>query len=286
MWNMVQSAPTVARMNIQYKRNKDWKFRILVTADRHLDSKYSRHQLQRKHLREAKENDWPIIDLGDVMDAMQGVKDPRGCRSALIPFLMNKDEYFDAVVNYAADFMAPYSDQFAMIGYGNHETSALRHNGTDLTRRLVKRLNERGRPTLVGCYAGWLKLQLKSSRVQQSLNVWYTHGSGGSAPVTKGAINTNRRAVSYPDAHIILSGHTHDAYNIPLARERLSESGKVYDDKQLHVQVMSYKNATTGVGQGFEKEKGFQPQPTGAYWLELEYDTISDRVVYDAKMAQ
>lgn len=285
MWKIEQVAESVARLRVDWQRNRDWKFRILVTADRHLDSKFSQLKLQKKHLQEAKDGGWPVIDLGDVMDAMQGAKDPRGCRSELLPLLSDKDEYFDAVVDYAYDFLVPYADQLALIGLGNHETSALKHNGTNLTKRLTRRLSQAGSPVLMGGYAGWLRMAFKSGQTQQSLNIRYTHGAGGAAPVTKGVIKTNRRAVVYPDANIVLSGHTHEAYCVPIARERISETCHVFGDDQLHVQVMSYKSATVGRGAGWEVEKEFAAQPVGAYWLEFWHDRGLDRVRYDARRA-
>lgn len=271
---------------MEWKRNKEWKFKILVTADRHLDSIFSKLKLQKKHLNEAKAGGWPVLDLGDVMDAMQGAKDPRACRPELLPKLADKEEYFDAVVDYADDFLSPYADHLALIAPGNHETSALRHNGTNLTKRLTKRLIEAGSPVVMGGYSGWIRLQFSTQKgQQQSINIRYTHGAGGSATVTKGVIKTNRRAVVYPDAHIVLSGHTHEAYCVPIARERVSEACCVYGDEQLHVQVPSYKSATIGRGAGWEVEKEFAAQPVGAYWLVFWYDRNSDRVRYDARRA-
>lgn len=285
MWKIEQVSDTVARLRVDWKRNKEWLFKILVTADRHIDSIFSDLKLQKKHLQEAVAGGWPVIDLGDVMDAMQGAKDPRSCRPELLPKLADKEEYFDAVVDYAYDFLSPYAQNFALLDPGNHETSVLRHNGTHLTRRLTKRLEAAGSPVVMGGYSGWIKIQFTCGNTQQSLNVRYTHGAGGSAPVTKGVIKTNRRAVVFPDAHIVLSGHTHEAYCVPIARERVSEACNVYGDEQLHVQVPSYKSATVGRGVGWEIEKEFAAQPVGAYWLEFWYDRESDRVRYDARRA-
>jgi hypothetical protein len=284
-WEARTISETVTKLDIPFQRNKDWKFRILMTTDRHIDSKFSDLKLQKKHMQEAKDGNWPIFDIGDIMDAMQGTKDPRSCRSELLPHMAVKEEYFDAVVDYAFDFLAPYAKQFAFIGQGNHEVSVLKHNNTNISKRLVNRLIEAGCPGVMGSYAGWIKLQFTCGKAQQSLNLRYTHGNGGGAPVTKGVIQSNRRAVTYPDAHIVISGHTHDAYCVPIARERISEGCTVYADNQLHVQIMSYKNTTTGRGTGWELEKGFQTQPVGAYWLELWYDRSLDRIRYDARRA-
>ena len=139
-WRVSPVSETVAKLIVDYERNQNWEFKILISADRHLDSKHSDLRLQKKHLNEAKANNWPVLDIGDMMDAMQGAKDPRACRSELLPFLSAKDEYFDAVVDYAYDFVSPYARQFALITPGNHETSVLKHNNTNLPKRLVKRM--------------------------------------------------------------------------------------------------------------------------------------------------
>ena len=100
MWAVEQVSETVSRMRISYVANKEWKFRILVTSDRHVDSKHSDLGLQKKHLDIAKKMNWPIVDLGDMMDAMQGRKDPRSSRLDLRSCLGEKEEYFDSVVDY------------------------------------------------------------------------------------------------------------------------------------------------------------------------------------------
>lgn len=284
-WNIVQSGNGVTRISIEHDLNSKWEFKILLSSDRHIDNKHSDLRLQRKHLNEALKNNWPIIDIGDAFDAMQGRKDPRLCRTELVGYLHDKEEYFDAVVDYTYDFLQPYQKQFAMIGLGNHETSVLRHNETNLTKRLVKRLKEGGSKVAMGGYAGWIKLSFTGSSEQRSLNIRYTHGGGGNSPVTKGVIKTNRRAVVFPDANIIISGHTHEAFCLPLARERLSMAGKIYSDNQLHVQIPSYKDSTTGIGSGWEIEKEFPTKPVGAYWLRFFYDRSTRKIKYDATLA-
>ena len=287
MWAVEQVSETVSRMRISYVANKEWEFRILITSDRHVDSKHSDLGLQKKHLDIAKKMNWPIVDLGDMMDAMQGRKDPRSSRLDLRSCLGEKEEYFDSVVDYTSLFLANYAKQFALIGLGNHETSIMRHNETNLVKRVVKRLNAEGGNIVLGAYAGWIKLLFESEggRGRRSINVRYIHGSGGAAPVTKGVLKTGRRGVVYPDANIVLSGHTHEAFVFPITRERLSEQGRVYKDEQLHVQIPSYKDETTGRAQGFGVEKEFSPKPEGAYWLKFWFQRDGHLIRYDAERA-
>jgi len=287
MWKIEPVSDTVQKMRIEYLPNKDWEFRILLTSDRHIDNKHSNLKLQKKHLDVAQQNGWPVLDTGDIMDAMQGRKDPRSSRLAMREIMADREDYFDSVVDFTFDTLEPYADSFALMGLGNHETSILKHNETNLTKRLVKRLQEKQSPVIMGAYSGWLKLLFSTKNSnRKSINIRYTHGGGASAPVTKGVIRTNRRGVAYPDAHISISGHTHEAFCVPIARERVSEQGKVYIDEQLHVQIPSYKDETCGVTHGFSVEKEFAPKPTGAYWLIFWYDWEIHGIKYDAIRAK
>ncbi len=75
----------------------------------------------------------------------------------------------------------------------------------------------------------------------------YHHGYGGGGPVTKDVIQTNRRAVYLPDANIVISGHTHDRWIVPVTRNRISHIGIVVgliDDKTC----MTFEGNTSGSG--------------------------------------
>jgi len=85
--------------------------------------------------------------------------------------------------------------------------------------------------------------------------------------VTKGVIQTNRRAVYLPDADVVLSGHIHQHWQMPITRERLNDLGNVFLDTQTHVSLPSYKRVSRR--DGWEVEKGFAPGPLGAVWLRL-----------------
>lgn len=289
MWKIEEISPTVHRMRIKYVNNMDWKFRILCTSDEHLDHVDSDHYLIKKHLEEAKKHHYPNIKMGDLFCAMQGKKDPRKSRLALRECLNDKEEYFDSVVEYGFDFLKPYAKEYAFQALGNHETAIISHNETNLLNRLITRLKFLDSPVCLGGYSGWIKLQFTHETTgaqRQSINIRYMHGAGGSAPVTKGMIKTNRRAVSFPDADIILSGHTHEAFVAPITREKISDHGKIFKSEQLHVQIPSYKDETTGKAAGFAVEREFPLKPVGAYWLEFWYDPRDCKIKYDAFRAR
>jgi hypothetical protein len=262
-----------------------WEQWILVTSDRHWDSTDSDRAMQKRHLEEAKERNALVVDLGDLFDAMQGRNDKRGAKSAVRPELQRSD-YFSALVESAVDWFGPYAPHFLMLGTGNHETSIMRHNEINLTWHLGRQLNaEHGGNIHLGNYSGWLRFQFKSGRKRTywpAIVAHYHHGSGGSSPVTKGVIQTNRRATYLPDANVVLSGHIHQTWLMPIERERLSDAGTVFLDTQMHVSVPPYKRPSRR--SGWEIEKGMAPSGKGAIWWRLYY--LSDSVRSEFTWAQ
>lgn len=282
-WSVEPVTANTARMRVEMRRNSEWRFYILLTADRHIDHALSDLKMQRRHLKEAQEGGWPVVDIGDLFCAMQGKRDPRSSRKALLDKLNQREEYMDALVDYAYEILGPYADNLALLGLGNHETGALKNNETHLLNRLVDRLNRGGSPAILGGFQGWLKLLFEgeAANARQSVNVRYTHGGGADAPVTKGTIQTNRRAVIYPDANIIISGHTHNQWMMPIPRLRLNDAAREVRDEQLHLQVPSYKDEITGQTDGFAVEKQHSPKPLGAWWLKMWWEK-DQGIRYDA----
>lgn len=249
-----------------------WEQWILVTSDRHWDSVHSDRTMQKRHLDEAVERNALIIDLGDLFDAMQGKADKRGSKSSIRPEHQTAD-YFTSLVETASSWFAPYAGNILMLGTGNHETAIVRHNEINLTWHLARALNAQGGNIHMGKYSGWIKLQFERGNGKRNFTnpiyAYYHHGSGGAAPVTKGVIHTNRRATYLPDANVVLSGHIHQHWLVPVTRERVNNYGSVYTDTQMHVSVPSYK--TVSRREGWEVERGFAPSPTGAVWWRLWY---------------
>ena len=253
-----------------------WEQYVLLTGDRHHDSPKADQKLEKQHLDLALERNAPIIDIGDLFDAMQGREDGRRNKEESRPEHAEKENYFDLLVDSAESFFAPYAHLFAVLGIGNHEASVSKYSGTDMTYRLARRLRESwsGEWPYRGGYGGWLKLRfmLHNSKMQ-NMDLKYFHGSGGGGPVTKGVIQTNRRAVVYPNADIILSGHIHEGWIIVGAtQETINSQGTLGMRNQLHICVPSYKNDYGDGSTGWAVERGMPPKPLGCAWLKLYYD--------------
>jgi hypothetical protein len=243
-------------------------FKALLLADVHIDSKCHLDKQHRKILDAAKEANAPIVKLGDTFDAMQGPHDKRSAKGSTRSDLDGQD-YFDRLVNTAADVYEPYAEQLAYIGMGNHETSVLKHSGTNLTTRLCQELRHRTGKTIVpGGYRGWVRWQftLRDS-CKRSKNMYWCHGAGGGGEMTFGTLKVKRRAAYTPDADIVVSGHIHEDWNLRIARYRLTIHGNETQDEQLHISVPSLKDSSTGKGLSWEHEKEMPPKVSGAYWL-------------------
>lgn len=259
-------AVTTAVFNLEYDEQQ----KFLLRADTHRDSIACNRELEQEHLEKAVEEDALGVDLGDLFDAMQGRFDPRRSMDELRPEYQRED-YYDFVVKDSADFYSPYAKNFLLFARGNHETSVRKHANTDLTDRLVFALNAfAGGKIATGGYGGWLRLLFKRGDGKHPLgtiNIKYFHGAGGEAPVTRGAIQTNRQAVYLPDANVVLNGHNHHQYIIPIARERLGPKGNHYGDLQYHVRIPGYKQEYGDGSGGWTVERGGVPKPIGAVWM-------------------
>ena len=278
---MSQGEPwTVERMKSSVHKirftgiSSGWEQRIMLSGDRHHDNLYANHKLEIKHLEQARECNAPIIDIGDFFCLMQGKYDPRKSYTDLRPELI-EGPYLDRVIDTAADFYKPYAQQFAIIGEGNHESNVKKRAETDMIARITGRLQRESavdNRAFAGGYSGWILFSFGNKTNTRTLPLFYHHGYGGGGPVTKGVIQTNRRAVYLPDASIIVTGHIHEAWNIPIKRERISQRGVVKQDIQWHVSVPTYKDDYANGTGGFHIEKGRPPKPMGCAWLVFRYE--------------
>jgi hypothetical protein len=271
--------PKIKRLNpyvleIEHEYKKGWEQFYLLTSDRHWDNPHSNRELQKLHLQQARERGAKVLDFGDLFCAMQGKYDHRSRKDDVRPEHQH-DNYLDALVDTAAEWFEPYADLFALISYGNHETSVKRRHETDLIERFVTLLNYRAKTAITkGLYTGWVKFRFTrkgNPERKTPLILNYTHGYGGGGPVTRGVIQSNRKAVYLPDANFCISGHIHESWLLSIPRERLNRNGKPYIDEQVHICTPTYKEEYLQ-GENFHRERGRPPKPIGAWWLRFYYE--------------
>lgn len=255
---------SIVTMPITDEAFEQW---FLFSSDRHWDNPHSDHDMQIRHMDEAVTRLAGIIDLGDLFCAMQGKYDKRSSKDTLRPEHLHGD-YLDCLVDTAEDFFAPYAERIIRLADGNHEASIRTKHETDLIHRLVRALNRRGGQIHRGGISGWIMFRfLDQHRHVRQYKAWYHHGYGGGGPVTRGVIQSNRKAVYVPDANFVLSGHVHEEWNLTIQRARLSDGGVQYQDEQLHLQVPTYKDEYGDGSGGWHVGTGKPPKPLGALWL-------------------
>ena len=248
--------------------SKNFEAWFLISSDRHHDSIHSQRGLELEHLREAERRQAGILDFGDLFDAMQGRDDPRRDPALDLSSRLSGKDYFDGIIEEAVEFYEPFSKNIILLGQGNHETAVRKKNGVNLTSNLAIRINERTNSNIIaGGYSGWIRFLFKRHGSRQEVRLKWHHGYGGGGGSTRGVGQTMKYAVQNPDAHIVATGHTHDQWVVPIARERLKSNGEVTIDEQLHVRCGTYKNEWGDGTTGWAVEKNISPKPLGAVWL-------------------
>jgi hypothetical protein len=274
---------TIIRVEYDGILNQDF----LLTADRHWDNPDSKWKMQRKHLKEARIRGAGVLDFGDFFCAMQGKYDKRSNKEH-VRRIHQKDDYLDSLVTTASDWFLEDADLFIRIARGNHDTSIMLKHETDLIARLVNSLNQRrGTDIHAGGYSGFIQFVFVNTQTGKTkrINLWYIHGYGGGGPVTKGTIQSNRRAVYSPDAEIIVTGHIHEEWDLTISRLRINSRGQQYKDEQLHIQLPTYKEEYRDGSKGWHVEGGNPPKPIGAKWLIFKTDS-DGKITFDTERAK
>jgi hypothetical protein len=263
-WTIERTDSHAHRISFDLTNKTEKPFRVLLAPDVHWDSKQCDLKLFKSHLDEAKAEDAAVMLPGDFFDAMQGKWDRRASFDSF------REEhrygnYLDRLVDTAADWLKPYAPQIAIISYGNHETSILKHHQVDLAQRLASKLREYGSNVEVGNYWGFVSFSGKlhgGTTGQATLH--YHHGYGGGGEVTRGNIDHSRTRSQYW-ADIFISGHIHRRNEDENIMGTLSSQGKVTFRRQLFLRASTYKREIDG----YHSEKGRGPRPVGGWWVEF-----------------
>ena len=194
-------------------------------------------------------------------------------------FIQHGRTYLDLVAEFTIDFLKPYAKNIALISYGNHEKTINKFHNHDILRSIVWTLNlENDVNIQLGAYSGWVFLRMKSPGGTSTVcNIHYHHGFGGSAKRSKGMLDVQIEAMKYPDAHILVRGHTHQKWFDPsTARMRVTRNGKIYKDKIKYIQSGSYVDGIGTGKAGWPVEKNFNPTDIGGWFVDFKYKKSND----------
>jgi UDP-2,3-diacylglucosamine pyrophosphatase LpxH len=184
--------------------------RMLFISDVHFDAVKCDRDMLRRHLNQAKKDGASVFIFGDWFDLMQGKWDPRGTYSDLRPEYKSI-RYLDDVIDDTVAFFENYKGVIRFMGRGNHETNIEKRMHTSPLDRVAALHNANGGNITVAGYAGWLLMNMVrgNGRTRAVSKVHYHHGYGGNAPRSKGVLAVDIDQMQFPDADIIVRGHTH-----------------------------------------------------------------------------
>jgi len=199
---------------------------------------------------------------GDVFDAIW-TKDPRFQQSVLHKELQGRDDLVDGAIEMAFNILKPYAGLFDVIGDGNHERTVLKHHNLNLVKNcLIPKLNSVGGNIRYGGYCGFIRYKLPQDRL---VTIYYHHGAGGTAPVTKGMIEHQRVSCSIEGCDVIWLGHNHWKYNA--SSVKISPDGGFREEHQIR--TGAYRLHTEN---DYAIIAGMPPQPHGGALLFVELD--------------
>jgi hypothetical protein len=204
---------------------------------------------------------------------MEGKFDPRRNKAGIREEHALAADYLDSLVRHASDFYAPYSENFVVIGRGNHESAILKNCETDITERTCERMSQTsGHKVHAGGYGGWVRFHVEINGERYTLSLKYFHGSGGAALMSFDTLKVRRNAAITPDADVIVQGHVHKQWFMPLSRERMvcdRHGCRIVSDIQYHVRTGTYKDEFGDGHSGWHIEQGRGPEVQGAVWMRL-----------------
>lgn len=253
----------VCSVNV-FLEGEERSFDVFSCPDAHWDNPKCDRELLKEHLEYAHKRKSLIVLPGDTFCLMQGKYDPRGTKSDIRPE-HNKSNYLDVVVNDAANWFQEYSENM-IIGQGNHESSILKRQETNILDRFAGAMG--GKVPVMG-YQFWVILHIHfSGSLRTVQRMYFHHGYGGGGPVTRGAINHSRFMMQIEGADVISNGHIHEKTTGEVMVHYFDSSPKSQKAMARSVIIMqssTYKQEFTS--DGFHTERGRPPKPLGGTFI-------------------
>jgi hypothetical protein len=240
---------------------------IHLMSDLHIGAPQVNYTLIKKELRDAAEIGDRIVLNGDIFDGILASDRKRFAPDCLHPRLHGRKDILNAAIDWAVELLSPYAHLIDMIGVGNHETALEKHHNVDAARILVydltRKLPKQHKDHVIhyGGYTGFIDYRVKSLTKKKTISVgrwvlYYHHGSGGSAPVTKGMIDFNRKD-TWIDADCIWLGHKHNRWNASLEKLSCPLQGDAPDTKEVrHIMTGAYMKTYVGQSQKSLRKHG------------------------------
>ena len=260
--------------NVHHITAKGNRLEMAVLGCVHWDNPKCDRKLLDKHLKYCLENSIPIIFNGDLFCLMQGRGDRRSNKSDIRPE-HNNSHYLDSIVDTAVKYFSPYAHLIKVVGYGNHETTIIKYQETDVLKRFVEKMNFVNNTDIqISGYGGWIVWALDYNSAKCTFHHKFFHGSGGGGIVTKGAINLTRSLEMIEGMDLYTLNHIHENSARNDVRETLVTTNKqtYHAHKNIHLAVCGTYKEEFGTGaKGWHVERNAPPKPLGGRIFTLEF---------------
>ena len=267
-WKIARTDTQVIEVDVAYE-HKGQKFEILLQSDVHFDHPKCDRRLYFNHLDEALRRNAGIFVAGDFLCLMQGRNDRRSSKDS-IRSEHNTATYFDTVAMDSASQLEDYAKNFIAFSDGNHETAVVKNVETNPLSNMVMQLNAKHGINIehlpYQCFVVF-KLRMADGGGVRTVIMAVHHGKWGGV-VSMGTQGVSRYAAIYPQADVVLSGHTHDYWVVPKQMYHITVNSKAVLRQQYHVKTGTYKNEFQN-GTGFAVEKIVTPKPMGSWWMTM-----------------
>ena len=236
---------------------------LRLMSDLHIGAAHVDYKLIQQELDDALANQDRILINGDLLDMILPKDHKRYSANVVHPRIARRQDQVNAAVTWAVEILSPVAHLIDMIGVGNHETAVTKWHSIDPTLLILWELDKVAKskdPDHVihyGGYTGFVDYRLRNETGNSYRWVlYYHHGSGGAAPVTKGLIDFNRKDV-FIDADMIWMGHKHNRLVVTVEKLRCPLSGDEVDVRDVHhCMTGAYFQTYKGQSQGSVKEHG------------------------------
>lgn len=242
---------------------------LRLMSDLHIGAANTDYKLITRERDDAIEHQDRILINGDLFDLILPKDHKRYTPEAVHPRIQGTSMQVNAVVDWAVELLSPAAHLIDMLGVGNHETAVMKYHAVDPVMMVMYKLEEHARKTVpnhfinYGGYTGFVDYRLRCTTGGRSggecgsrLVIYYHHGSGGAAPVTKGLIDFNRRD-TFIDSDIIWMGHKHNRLTVAVEKLSCPEIGDGLKIKEVrHIMTGAYFNTYVNQTQASIREHG------------------------------
>lgn len=274
---------------------------LRLMSDLHIGAAHVDYKLIQQEIDDAVENGDRVLINGDLLDLVLPKDKKRYEPASPHPRVGNRNDQVNAAIEWAVELLSPVAHLLDMLGIGNHEAVITKYHSIDPTLLVLYELEKVAKqrdPNHVihyGGYTGFVDYRVRVSRRQHKETcrhggarwvLYYHHGSGGAAPVTKGMIDFNRKDV-FIDADMIWMGHKHNRLTVACEKIRCPLTGDQPDVRTVrHLMTGAYFKTYVGQSQAsvrthgrrsnYAADMGLAPGGKGGARVLLRLDSYQD----------